>query len=177
MLKPSRTNFFGHGYVFQCCVFIRVINICLIKIIGGHAAAQMPRIRRCFGCGSKGHRIERCPTCSGAKIRKLRQLLRTQAVSKPGRYVRPRANRKVFRHATKEYTKKRTKICAEAGRTSRKPAEKDIILRLKKALRSLETSWDLLLALGFCRKPIACLACGAKKLEPSSNVERGAVVN
>ena len=161
----------------MCRVFIRVIHFCLIKIIGGHAAALMPGIRRCFGCGSKGHRIERCPTRSGAEIRKLRQLLRTQAVSKPGRYVRPRASRKVFKHATKEYTKKRTKICAEAGRTSRKPAEKDIILRLKKALRSLETSWDLLLALGFCRKPIACLACGAKKLEPSSNVERGAVVN
>ena len=159
-------------------MFIRVISICLIQIFGGHAAAQMPRIRKCFGCGSTGHRIERCPTRAGAEIRKLRELVRTQqAVSKPGRYVRPRKNRKVLKHATKEYTKKRTKICAEAGRTSREPAEKDMILRVKQALPSLETSWDLLLALGFCRKPIACLACGAKKLEPSSKVERGAVVN
>ena len=97
----------------------------------------MPRIRKCFGCGSTGHRIERCPTRAGAEIRKLRKLVRTQqAVSKPGRYVRPRKKRKVLRlkHATREYTKKRTKICAEAGRTSREPAEKDMILRVKKAL-------------------------------------------
>ena len=46
-------------------------------------------------------------------------------------------------------------------------------LRVKKALRSLETSWDVLLALGFCRKPMACLSCGAKKLEAPCEVERG----
>ena len=61
------------------------------KIIGEHAAAQMPRIRRCFGCGAKGHRKERCPTRAGAEIRKLRKLVRTQqAISKPGREIRPR---------------------------------------------------------------------------------------
>ena len=59
------------------------------KIIGGHAAAQMPRIRRCFGCGAKGHQKERCPTRAGAEIRKLRKLVRTQqAISKPDHYKR-----------------------------------------------------------------------------------------
>ena len=144
------------------------------KIIGGHVAAQMPRIRRCFGCGAKGHRIERCPTRAGAEIRKLRKLVRTQqAISKPGREIRPRKNGQVRKHATKEYTKKRTKICAESGRTSREPAEKEMTLRVKKTLRSLETSWDVLLALGFCRIPMACLSCGAKKLEAPCEVERG----
>ena len=39
---------------------------------------KMPRIRRCFWCGSKGHRIERCSMQAGAEIRKLQELVRTQ---------------------------------------------------------------------------------------------------